>query len=96
MEIYVIGTLSHNSRKIFACTQLTQYSNTSKLAIFGALKKANSRIWMLVKGTASLEVKSSERNRELENFASLEPRVCEVLLYLDIKSTLSALLKTQS
>ena len=30
---------------------------------------------MLIKGTASLEVKSSERNRELENFASLEPRV---------------------
>ena len=58
------------------------YSNTSKLAIFGALKIANSRIWMLVKGTASLEVKSSERNRELENFASLEPRVCEVLLYI--------------
>ena len=36
---------------------------------------------MLNKGTASLEVKNSERNRELENFASLEPRVCEVLLY---------------
>ena len=36
---------------------------------------------MLIKGTASLEAKSSERNRELENFASLEPRVCEVLLY---------------
>ena len=27
---------------------------------------------MLIKGTASLEVKNSERNRELENFASLE------------------------
>ena len=37
---------------------------------------------MLNKGTASLEVKNSERNRELENSASLEPRVCEVLLYL--------------
>ena len=36
---------------------------------------------MLIKGTASLEVKNSERNRELENFASLEPRVCEVLLH---------------
>ena len=36
----------------------------------------------VIKGTASLEVKSSKRNRELENFASLEPRVCEVLLYL--------------
>ena len=36
---------------------------------------------MLNKGTASLEVKNSERNRELENFASLESRVCEVLLY---------------
>ena len=35
------------------------------------------------KGTASLEVKSSERNRELENFASLEQRVCEVLLYFE-------------
>ena len=28
-----------------------------------------------------MEVKNSERNRELENSASLEPRVCEVLLY---------------
>ena len=37
---------------------------------------------MLIKGTASLEVKNSERNPELENFASLEPRVCEVLLYI--------------
>ena len=36
---------------------------------------------MPIKGTASLEVKNSKRNRELENFASLEPRVCEVLLY---------------
>ena len=36
---------------------------------------------MLNKGTASLEVKNSERNRELENFVSLEPQVCEVLLY---------------
>ena len=33
--------------------------------------------------TASLGVKSSKRNRELENSASLGPRVCEVLLYLD-------------
>ena len=33
------------------------------------------RVWR------SLEVKSSDRNRELENFASLEPRICEVLLY---------------
>ena len=40
---------------------------------------------MLNKGTASLEVKNSERNRELENFASLEPRVCEVLLYVWIQ-----------
>ena len=32
--------------------------------------------------TASLEEMSSKRNRELENFASLEPRVCEVLLYI--------------
>ena len=39
------------------------------------------QIWVLNKGTASLEVKKSERNCELENFASLEPRVCEVLLY---------------
>ena len=31
--------------------------------------------------TASLGVKNSKRNRELENSASLEPRVCEVLLY---------------
>ena len=38
---------------------------------------------MLNKGTASLEVKNSERNRELENSASLEPRVCEVLLYIE-------------
>ena len=44
-------------------------------------KKQESRIWVLIKGTASLEVKNGERNRELENFASLEPRVCEVLLY---------------
>ena len=29
-----------------------------------------------------MEVKNSERNRELEDFASLEPRVCEVLLYM--------------
>ena len=35
--------------------------------------------------TASLGVKSSKRNRELENFASLEPRVREVLLYLGPK-----------
>ena len=41
---------------------------------------------MLNKGTASLEVKNSERNRELENSASLEPRVCEVLLYFQNKS----------
>ena len=39
----------------------------------------------IVKGAASLESKSSDRNRELENFASLELRVCEVLLYLGIK-----------
>ena len=32
--------------------------------------------------TASLGVKSSKRNRELENSASLGPRVCEVLLYI--------------
>ena len=38
----------------------------------------------IVKGTASLEAKSCERNRELENFASLETRICEVLLYLGI------------
>ena len=37
---------------------------------------------MLNKGTASLEVKNSQMNRELENFASLEPQVSEVLLYL--------------
>ena len=43
---------------------------------------------MLIKGTASLEVKNSERNRELENFASLEPRVCEVLLYNETIKTL--------
>ena len=39
----------------------------------------------VIKGTASFEVKSSDRNRELENFASLEPRVCEVLLYSLLK-----------
>ena len=39
---------------------------------------------MLIKGTASFEVKNSERNRELENFASLEPQVCEVLLYTEM------------
>ena len=43
---------------------------------------------MLNKGTASLEVKNSERNRELENIASLEPRVCEVLLYSRSKNLL--------
>ena len=36
--------------------------------------------------TASLGVKSSKRNRELENSASLGPRVCEVLLYFDLTS----------
>ena len=46
------------------------------------LKNQNVGILMLNKGTASLELKNSERNRKLENFASLEPRVCEVLLYL--------------
>ena len=51
---------------------------------------------MLNKGTASLEVKNSERNRELENFASLEPRVCEVLLYLiDMKNAGIGLQKVQ-
>ena len=47
----------------------------------GLRKEQESRIWVLIKGTASLEVKSSEQNRELENFTSLEQRVCEVLLY---------------
>ena len=37
--------------------------------------------------TASLGVKSSKRNRELENSASLGPRVCEVLLYKGLKMT---------
>ena len=46
---------------------------------------------MLIKGTASLEVKSSEGNRELENFASLEPRVCKVLLYLYAKNEMHVL-----
>ena len=44
---------------------------------------------MLNKGTASLEVSRSHEqraDRELENFASLEPRVCEVLLYKMFKS----------
>ena len=49
----------------------------------GHRKWQKLRIWVLNKGTASLEVKNSERNRELENFASLEPRVCEVLLYME-------------
>ena len=40
-----------------------------------------SQIWVLIKGTVSLKVKSSERNRKLENLASLESQVCEVLLY---------------
>ena len=44
------------------------------------------------KGTANLEVKSSERNRELEDFASLELRVCEVLLY-DLLKKINILLK---
>ena len=35
--------------------------------------------------TASLGVKSSKRNRELENSASLGPRVCEVLLYFPFR-----------
>ena len=34
-----------------------------------------------------MEVKSSKWNRKLENFASLEPRVFEVLLYLGVGST---------
>ena len=38
--------------------------------------------------TASLGVKSSKRNRELENSASLGPRVCEVLLYREKLSAL--------
>ena len=42
---------------------------------FGCLIKV-PRVWR------SQGLKSSERNRELENFASLEPRVCEVLLYM--------------
>ena len=42
---------------------------------------------MLIKGTTSLEVKNSERNRDLENFASLELRVCEVLC-ITIKNSL--------
>ena len=45
---------------------------------------------MLNKGTASLEVKNSERNRELENFASLEPRVCEGLLYCEMTAGIGA------
>ena len=46
----------------------------------GLRKEQESRIWVLIKGTASLEVKSSEWNRELENFASFEPGVSEALL----------------
>ena len=37
----------------------------------------------MIKGAASLEVKSSDQNRELENFASLELQVWEVLLYFE-------------
>ena len=42
----------------------------------------NSRIWEFL--TASLEEKSSFQNREFENFASLESRICEDLVYLAI------------
>ena len=41
---------------------------------FGCLIKV-PRVWR------SQGLTSSKRDRELENFASLEPRVCEVLLY---------------
>ena len=60
---------------------IPNYSNTSKLAIFGAQKITGIANLGVIKGTASLEVKNSKRNRELENFASLELRVCELLLY---------------
>ena len=46
----------------------------NRIREFGCLIKV-PRVWR------SQGLKSSERNRELENFASLEPRVCEVLLY---------------
>ena len=57
------------------------YSNTSKLAIFGVQEQQTWVQLYVVKGTTSLEVKSSELDRKLENFTSLEPRICEVLLY---------------
>ena len=40
----------------------------------------NLRIWEFL--TASLEERSSFQNREFENFASLESRICEDLVYL--------------
>ena len=46
---------------------------------------------MLDKGTPRLEVKNSERNRKLENFVSLEPLVCEVLLYCDTTGEIGAM-----
>ena len=42
----------------------------------------NPRVWEFL--TASLEEKNSKRNRELENFANLEPRVCEDLVQQDL------------
>ena len=38
------------------------------------------RIWEFL--TASLEGKSSFQNRDFENFASLESRICEDLVYI--------------
>ena len=38
------------------------------------------RVWEFL--TASLEEKSSFQNREFENFASLESRICEDLMYM--------------
>ena len=64
---------------------------------WGLENDQESWIWVqlyIVKGTASLEVKSSKWNRELENVVSLEPRVCEVLLYTE--GQINVMVKTVS
>ena len=55
---YCIKVISNYLVANFRCTPLPPNSR------FLGLKKQESRIWVLIKGTASLEVKNSERNRE--------------------------------
>ena len=49
------------------------------------------RVWEIL--TASLEEKGSYQNREFKNFASLESRICEDLVYLPIEAVGPNLLK---